>query len=214
MDASKAGYGIEFDVRPSRDGVPMVFHDKTLDRMTCHSGAFEDRSAAELADMSLENGSAIITLETLLMAWPGVCPLLCEMKIDGETDAEAFAKTVGKQLLAHHGPAAAMSFNPLAVKALPSGLMRGQLIDALERTSPQAFEASLSAISPATADYVACHTSDVETVAKWSKDKGLPVITWTVKDRETFDHLAPLLDAQIFEGFIPALDPLVTDGDM
>ena len=32
--AIAAGYGIEIDLQLSRDGVPMVFHDETLERLT------------------------------------------------------------------------------------------------------------------------------------------------------------------------------------
>ena len=28
------GYGIECDLRPAKDGLPVVFHDETLDRIT------------------------------------------------------------------------------------------------------------------------------------------------------------------------------------
>ena len=45
LQAAEQGLGIEFDVRPSSDGVPIVFHDPELDRMTSETGATEDRSA-------------------------------------------------------------------------------------------------------------------------------------------------------------------------
>ena len=34
LDAMQAGYGIELDLQLSSDGVAMVFHDDTLDRLT------------------------------------------------------------------------------------------------------------------------------------------------------------------------------------
>jgi len=39
---------IEFDLRVSRDGVLMVFHDGMLERTTDATGALADRTAAEL----------------------------------------------------------------------------------------------------------------------------------------------------------------------
>jgi glycerophosphoryl diester phosphodiesterase len=39
---------IEFDLRVSRDGVLMVFHDATLERTTDATGPLADRTAAEL----------------------------------------------------------------------------------------------------------------------------------------------------------------------
>src|SRR5512139_238892 len=41
--------GIELDVRLSRDGVPVLMHDPTLERTTNGSGPVGDRTAADLA---------------------------------------------------------------------------------------------------------------------------------------------------------------------
>ena len=43
--------GLEFDVRLSRDGVPMVHHDETLDRTTNGSGPLAAHTAAELEQL-------------------------------------------------------------------------------------------------------------------------------------------------------------------
>lgn len=43
---------LEFDVQFSADGVPMVFHDDTLERTTAETGSVLDRSAKELAAIS------------------------------------------------------------------------------------------------------------------------------------------------------------------
>lgn len=203
LKAAQAGLGIEFDLRPSADGVPMVFHDALLDRMTSHDGLFESFSAEELAAMELRQGGNIFTFETLLSAWPAETPLLCEMKIDGVTDPEAFGRAIGKMLQDYSGPAAAMSFSQTAVKALPKNLMRGQLIDAERRVGENAFERFLSRITAEDCDYIACHTSDAFRCRKLGNELGLPVITWTVKDVETAQQLKQVVDALIFEGFDP-----------
>ena len=44
--------GIEFDVRLSADGVPVVIHDETLDRTTDVRGLVKDYSAAELSSQT------------------------------------------------------------------------------------------------------------------------------------------------------------------
>ncbi|MEM9757332.1 MAG: glycerophosphodiester phosphodiesterase family protein, partial [Pseudomonadota bacterium] len=51
--AVAAGYGIELDLQVSADGVAMVFHDATLDRMTAACGPVRSRPAAELAALGL-----------------------------------------------------------------------------------------------------------------------------------------------------------------
>ncbi|MCW1952069.1 MAG: glycerophosphodiester phosphodiesterase family protein, partial [Octadecabacter sp.] len=45
--AVAAGYGIEIDIQPSKDGVPMVFHDYDLGRLTHETGPVAMRTAAE-----------------------------------------------------------------------------------------------------------------------------------------------------------------------
>lgn len=40
--------GVEFDVHLSRDGVPVIIHDETVDRTTSDTGYVHDKTAAEL----------------------------------------------------------------------------------------------------------------------------------------------------------------------
>ena len=54
--AIAAGYAIEIDLQPSSDGVPMVFHDYHLKRLTYQDGPIAQRSAAELAEIKLRGG--------------------------------------------------------------------------------------------------------------------------------------------------------------
>lgn len=201
LAASEAGLGIEFDVRPAADGTPVVFHDPVLDRMTGRTGSVADHPAKNLIGTPLIGGGAIISLEDLLTAWPATTPLLCELKIDGDTDARRFAATVSAMLLDHHGPAAAMSFSPIAVDALPSRLVRGQLILPSEMSGAE----DLTDIAPGPVDYFACHVSDARHPSLQNVRADVPLITWTVKDVSTCAALAPVTDSQIFEGFDPSL---------
>lgn len=205
LAAAAAGLGIEVDLRPSADGVPMLFHDDTLDRMTDESGLFETYSASALEAIALRGTGQIATLETLLAHWPGDTPLLCEMKIDGKTDPAEFARTVAAMLDNHSGPAAAMSFSRRAVAALPGGLMRGQHVGARMKVGEQVFRQKLAAINAASADFIGCHTGDAEPVRVHADRLDLPVIAWTVKDAETSQRLKSIVDAQIFEGFEPSI---------
>lgn len=201
LAAAEAGLGIEFDVRPSKDGVPLIFHDPTLDRMTNEVGKFEDRTADSLLGTPLVGGGAIISLEQLLREWPARTPLLCEMKIDGKTNPDSFAQTVADLLLEHNGPVAAMSFSRRAVAALPTALMRGQLI----APSAETGHSDLAATPSATVDYLACHVSDAQNETLQSSRRTLPLITWTVRSETDCLSLSHLTDSQIFEGFDPAL---------
>ncbi len=46
--AISQGFAIEIDLQLSHDGIPVVFHDYKLDRVTDEVGLISDRSAAEL----------------------------------------------------------------------------------------------------------------------------------------------------------------------
>ena len=75
---------VEFDVRLSRDGVPVVFHDATLVRMTGAEGPLADRTLDELRELRLrDTGERIPTLDETLDVLGAGAPLLrCELKSD------------------------------------------------------------------------------------------------------------------------------------
>lgn len=114
--AVAAGYGIEIDLQLSRDGVPMVFHDETLERLTPRDGWLRDLTAAELAAIPLTGGDeGIPTLAEVLELVAGQVPLLIELKDQtlrmAETDGRLEAATAAA-LARYTGPVAVMSFNP------------------------------------------------------------------------------------------------------
>jgi glycerophosphoryl diester phosphodiesterase len=58
---------IEFDVRKTKDNVPIVLHDNTLDRTTTFSGNVKDFTLSELNKVSIRNSSEKIpTLNQVL----------------------------------------------------------------------------------------------------------------------------------------------------
>ena len=60
---------LETDVHTSRDGVLVVFHDETLQRLTGATGNIADRSAAEIRELRVA-GEPIPTFEELLLEFP------------------------------------------------------------------------------------------------------------------------------------------------
>ncbi len=63
---------LETDVRVSADGVPIVFHDPTLDRVTDRTGRVDRLPWSELAAAHIGGREPILRLEDLLGAWPDV----------------------------------------------------------------------------------------------------------------------------------------------
>lgn len=127
--AVEAGYGIELDVRLSRDGELVVFHDDTLDRVVGKEGRVDEFDYAELKEMRLSGTDDGIPLFTeVLSLVDGKVPLLVELKEDagkyGVTE-----KTL-EILKGYKGRYIIESFNPLAlgrVKRNAPGVLRGIL---------------------------------------------------------------------------------------
>ena len=130
--AIDAGYGIEIDLQLSRDGVPMVFHDETLERLTPREGWLCDLTAAELAEIPLKGGDETIpTLAEVLDLVAGRAPLLIELKDQTLRMAESdgrLEQATARALASYDGPVALMSFNPHMIArmaTLAPGLPRG-----------------------------------------------------------------------------------------
>ena len=85
---------LETDARVSADGVAMVFHDATLDRVTDRTGKVCDLSSAQLKSARVWGREPIPTLEEALVAFPDT-----RFNIDPKEDAvvepmaEAIAET-------------------------------------------------------------------------------------------------------------------------
>ncbi len=218
--AVAAGYGIEIDIQPSRDGVPMVFHDYDLKRLTGTPGAVAQRTAAELGAMQLlDAGDGIPTLAEVLEIVGGRVPLLIEVKDqDGAVGPNVgpLEEAVARVLTGYAGPVAVMSFNPHSVAALARfapdiarGLVAGGPDDSTYRGLPPERAAALGAV----ADFDAVGAS----FASWDnrlldrpaigalKARGQPILCWTIRSPEAEAEARKFADNITFEGYTAAL---------
>ena len=82
--AKEHGFGIELDVRISKDGELVVFHDGVLDRVTDMTGKVEDYTLEELKKCRLSGtDDTIPTLSEVLALIDGAVPLVIELKEEG-----------------------------------------------------------------------------------------------------------------------------------
>lgn len=127
--AVDAGYGIEWDVQLSKDDVPVIFHDATLERMCGVKGNVWDYTLEELKGFHLADSKETIpTLEEALQVVGGKVPLIIEYKLDR---VQTLVCELGDKLLRKYkGTYCIESFHPLALiwyrKNRPD-IMRGQL---------------------------------------------------------------------------------------
>jgi glycerophosphoryl diester phosphodiesterase len=63
---------VETDVHATADGVPVVFHDATLHRLTGHPGRIADLRWADLSTVLVGGAGAVPRLDEVLDAWPQI----------------------------------------------------------------------------------------------------------------------------------------------
>ena len=225
--AVEAGYGIEIDLQGSVDGVAIVFHDETLDRLTTESGPVRARSADALSAIALAggDGAGIPTLAEVLALVAGQVPLLIEIKDQTKTPGgfdEALERATAEALAGYAGPVAVMSFNPRSMAAMarlapdvPRGLTTYAfpLSDFPAAQDDPAAEARLRALAEIAAfdevgaSFISHHHRDLDRarVAEL-KARGVPVLCWTTRTPEEEAAARRIADNVTFEHY-PAAVP-------
>ncbi len=130
--AVSLGYGIELDVRLSRDRRVMVFHDEDLARMCGVKGKISDYTFTELRRLRLKGSEQMIpTLDEVLALVRGRVPLMIEIKGADASPNAALCVRVAHRLDTYAGAFSVISFNPLVLswfKNYRPSFARGQLV--------------------------------------------------------------------------------------
>ena len=63
---------LETDVQVTADGVPVAFHDPTLERITDRAGRIDGLTWAQVSEARIGGREPVVRLEDLLAAWPDV----------------------------------------------------------------------------------------------------------------------------------------------
>lgn len=204
--AVAAGYGVECDVMLSADGVPMVFHDATLERMTGAGGRTSHRTAEDLSALSLGGGTDTIpTVAAFLEAVGGAVPVLMELKGTSPSEDGDFLARLLPVLGDYNGPLALMSFDPWLIAeavrtaAHPVGLTAEGLRRDLLAAHRRVYEGGCAFVS-----YCVQHLPNPFTA--WVRgERRHPVITWTVRTPRDVAASLDHGDQMTFEGFLPRL---------
>lgn len=174
---------VEFDVRLSADGVPIVFHDDLLERCTDGLGPVGERTIADLRRLDAGRGQRIPTLSEVL----ALCiarGLAINMEIKPDAGAGTVTARAALDLALRLWPATAetpliSSFDPdalVAARALAPSWPRGLLVE----TVPPDWRdlAARHACASLHADH---HGLDPAAVAAL-RGHGLVVLAYTVND--------------------------------
>jgi glycerophosphoryl diester phosphodiesterase len=173
--------GLEFDIRLSRDGVPVLLHDETLERVQGRP----DRVDAPAAEALERHG--IPRLDVVLAAVPAQAFLDIELKGEGHGDATAAVLRAGRS--DRPSRAVVSSFEAPALRAMRERLPGWDCWLNTEDLEPG---------TVALARDLGCAAISVEwraiTPARLARahDAGLGIATWTVRRRSTWRRLAGL----------------------
>ena len=204
FDAAVArDFSIELDVQLSADGLAMVFHDDTLDRLTGRNGPVAAWRAAALGALPVgRTADTIPTLAETLARVGGRVPVVIEMKDNGARNND-LARAVARDLAGYGGPAAVMSFEQDLIAAfagtgspVPVGLTAMGVGEAALAAHQSAFDLGIAFVSYHVA---ALPNRFVETV----RARAMPVITWTVRTPQEIALTRAHADQMTFEGFDP-----------
>jgi len=211
--ALEAGFAIECDVRLAADGVPMVFHDADLKRLTGVEGKADTLTSAELGRLPiLGTGETAPTFAAFLGLVAGRVPLLIEVKNYGDGTAEKLAAATWSVLKGYTGDYAVQSFAPDIVAWFHDHaphVARGQIA-----TDPDSMSSLTEAERAALKTKLAADHGDPDFIAydvkllpapltDRARAAGKPVLTWTVKTPEQRAIAERHADNMIFEGFRP-----------
>ncbi len=202
--AVEHGFAIECDVLLSKDGVPMVFHDHPLARLTGADGLIGGRSAAELRELRLlGTDEPIPTVAALLALVADRVPIVMELKgLSPDADADMLSR-LAPVLDRYDGRLALMSFDGWLIDGCLGYGKRAVGLTAegtreVDLVAHRAlFDRGCAFASYNVRDLPNAFTTYVR------HERRAPVITWTVRDAAGVAATEAHGDQMTFEGFLP-----------
>jgi glycerophosphoryl diester phosphodiesterase len=216
--AIAADYGIECDLRRIKGGVPVVFHDATLNRLVEGRGPISAVKESGLKTLRYRaGGTTILTLSELLDLVAGRVPLLIEIKSEWHPPDRDFLANIALLVSAYRGPIALMSFDPAVMATVrslaptvPRGIVSERYAGAgwwsrkISRKRAAGLRDLLES-GPVAPDFYAYQVDALPTpVTEFARQVcGQPLFTWTVRTAKQRRIAEAWADAMIFEGFRP-----------
>lgn len=211
--AVKQGYGIELDVRLTKDGKLVVFHDETLMRMCGVQRKLRECTYRELRELTLGKSTEKIPLfEDVLKIVAGKVPLIIEVKAEGSWIAttEKLFEILGD----YSGSFCVESFHPSVLawcrKNRPE-VLRGQLSTNYWKNNIKQVWIAKFVLSNlllnfyGRPDFIAYNYkyADEFSYALCRKLYRVKNAAWTVRSREALAEAEKIFSIIIFDSFIP-----------
>lgn len=206
-NAARNGYAIELDVRLSKDGRVVVFHDAALERMCGLNAKLKDLTYVELSRLKLSGSSEGIPLfRDVLRQINGRVPLLIEIKncAFGSLERRTF-----HLLKKYRGCYAVQSFNIFTVlwcRIFHPEVCRGVLLSTHFYGFDPEYIARKITAQPVVwqlvgkPDFISVDRRSLSPkLINAAKKAGIPVFVWTARDKTQLERAAMIADHVIFE---------------
>ena len=209
--AVDAGYGIEMDIQLTKDKIPVVFHDETLNRMCGVEGKVWEFTYEELQKLTLaESEERIPKFEDVLALVGGKVPLIVEYKLD--VPSTEVCEIADPMLQAYNGIYCIESFHPFAVKWYREHrpeVIRGQLSQDFSKQEKYKGKfiywllSNLLTNVLTRPDFIAYNHKDADMFSRkvCSLMGALPV-AYTIKSQEEYERVKDQFELFIFDSFI------------
>lgn len=204
-NAIKNNYAIELDVHILKDGKVIVFHDKTLFRMTGVNKKIKDMNYDEIKCLKLKNTSENIPLlKEVLKLVAGKVPLIIELKSSNKVGT--LEKEVMKLLENYNGKFAIKSFNPfslLYIKKYFPEVIRGQLSSDFKNKNFSIIKKIIYSKMPfnfiTKPDFISYDIKAFPNKRIAKLRKNIIIIGWTVRSIDDLKYAKKYCDNFIFE---------------
>ncbi|VAW23310.1 Glycerophosphoryl diester phosphodiesterase [hydrothermal vent metagenome] len=222
--AMEKNYSIECDLQLSGDGVPMVFHDDLLDRLTNQKGALAKLSAGQLSRIRLsgsKNGDQIQSFAEFLDQIEGKTALVVELKNQTDGRNAELATAAVETARAYQGALAFKSFSPILLSQARAVGYNGPLGIIVSRFSANELKdkaVKLNAMErfflrhmlhyPKTRfNFISANHAALKLAAvRIFRQFGFKVMAWTIRSAETERAVTGLADQVVFENYLPHRD--------
>lgn len=216
--AAAMDYGIELDVRLTKDRQLVVFHDHSAERICGYRKLISDMTLEELRTLRLDGTQETIpTFDETLNVIGGKVPLMIELKSSPGMERDMdIAVLVNARLQSYHGEYCVESFNPLLLrwyKKHAPQVFRGQLAsghkmgkrESVDKRILHFLHANLLGNFLSRPDFVSYDRMTDRNIS-FRLMRGLfrpTLAVWTVRSQDELERLNACYDGLIFEAFMP-----------
>ena len=209
--AVEDGYGMEMDIQLTKDKIPVVFHDETLDRMCGVEGKVWEFTYEELQKLKLaKSEERIPKFEDVLALVDGKVPLIVEYKLD--VPSTEVCEIADPMLQNYKGVYCIESFHPYAVKWYRDHrpeVIRGQLSQDFSKQEKYKGKILYWALSNllmnvlGRPDFIAYNHKDADMFSrKFCSFLGALPVAYTIKSQEEYEKVKDQFELFIFDSFI------------